>query len=80
MAMDREPVERWFQSNESCCRVSQAPMPEAPGKVVAPEASVKMLQADLLANLSQPDRLTHSKETPAVFPSDRQQLLCVFLI
>ena len=64
----------------SCCQVSEAPMPQAPGNVIAPQASVETLRSDRLVALSQPDRLAHSELSPAVSPPDRQQLLCVFLI
>jgi len=64
----------------SCCQISQAPIPEAPGKVVASQASVETLRPDHLVVLPQPDRLAHSEVAPAVSPPDRQQLLCVFLI
>ena len=63
-----------------CCQVSEAPMPQAPGNVIAPQASVETLRSDRLVALSQPDRLAHSELSPAVSPPDRQQLLCVFLI
>ena len=64
----------------SCCQVSEAPMPQAPGKVVAPQASVETLHPAHLVVLSQPDRLAHLELSPVVSPPDRQQLLCVFLI
>ena len=80
MGMAQAAVELEAESNQSCCQVSQAPVPEAPGKVVAPQTSVKTLRPDHLVALPQPDRLAHLELPPVVSPPDRQQLLCVFLI
>jgi len=80
MEMVQPSVAMMAGGDLSCCQISQAPVPEAPGKVIAPQASVETLRTDHLVALPQPDRLAHLELPLVVSPPDRQQLLCVFLI
>ncbi len=68
-------------SDPSCCRVTQAPLPEAQGKADAPEAGAKAVLAESFVVLpARPIESANSADCTILSPPNRQPLLCVFLI
>ncbi len=81
--MDRmsPPDEVKVASDPSCCRVIQAPLPEAQSKADAPEAGAEAVpSASFLVLPPQPIGTADSVGSRILSPPNLQPLLCVFLI